>query len=101
MATLKKLTIGQKLYKTYREKMGNTTISTTRVSKITVTEIGDDFIKYTSLFSQSPRRMSENNLRNWRVSKPLLVESFTGAKRLANKNDIKALKEKALKEKEK
>ena len=94
MASINKVEVGQTLYKTYKEKMGRTTMSTTRVSEITITEVNveEGFIRYKSRFSYTSK-MSANTLKLWRVSKPVLISSFTGSQRLATKAEIKKMRE--------
>ena len=93
MATIKNLKVGQTIYKTYKEKMGNTTISTTRVSQVTIKSIDliEGRIKY-NLHGEE-RSMSEFRIKQYRVSKPILIEGFTGSYRVATKEEIKKMKE--------
>lgn len=93
MAKINNVEVGQVLYKTYKTKMGNTTMSTTRLSQIVITEVNEfqGYIKYKS--GNFERRMSRSQMSSWRVKRPILVEGFTGSQRLATREEIKKMRE--------
>lgn len=99
MASINRVEVGQVLYKPYKRKMGNTTISTTEISQITVKEVNVEgsYIVYRSRAGYD-RKMRVTELKSWRVNRPVLIESFTGSKRLATRAEIKAMKEKSKEE---
>jgi hypothetical protein len=71
MATLSKLTPGQKLYSVHRRKMGNTTISCGMLSEVCVIEVhADDGYVLASCDGCNPRRYYERELKNLKVNKP-------------------------------
>lgn len=93
MVAIKSIKEGQTIYKTFRRKMGNTTIGTTEISRFTIKtiDIENDFVLGDMSYRKNVR-ISSYSLKNWRVSKPILVESFTGSRRLATKEEIKRIK---------
>ncbi len=86
---ISKLTVGQVLYGTQRRKMGNTTISTTAVFPIKVTEIDPEgnWVKASWNFN-SPRKFRQNEVNRWKVKKPILTTYAFGHARLATKAEI-------------
>lgn len=96
------LKVGQIVYTVERRKMGNTTMSTIDVRKITITEIDPEgrFVMATRNGSAS-RRYGQRLVDKWRVKEPVLYRypegSFghrMGIKRLASRAEIKAMEEK-------
>jgi hypothetical protein len=86
MASLKKLQVGQSLYRTYRVGLGRTTQKTTNVSVLTVLSIHEDhaIIKVEG----RDRKYFDRDLRKLLVHKPVLIESITGSRRKATKKEI-------------
>lgn len=86
---ISKLQVGQVLYGTERRKMGNTTISTTAVFPIKITEIDPEGNWVLASWNyNSPRMFRQNSVTRWKVTKPVLVTYGFGHARLATKHDI-------------
>jgi hypothetical protein len=99
---IEKLRVGQVVYSVERRLMGNTTLSTVDVRKITITEIGpDNRWVMASCNGNVPRKYLERQTSKWRKKEPILYryEPGTfghrmGVKRLATRAEIKAMEDK-------
>jgi|SRR5271157_6370252 len=93
---ISQLSVGQVVYNVQRRKMGNTTISDTCVFSILVKEI-DPAGQYViaSWNCNPPERFYARSVSKWRKEKPMMVKSGFGSQRLANRAEIKLMKEQA------
>jgi hypothetical protein len=92
MATLNKLKPGDVLYDVHSHKMGNTTMSTMGCWAVRVIEVHDNHI-VASWNGNSAVRMNSMAVQRLRVSRPVMVETGMGGKRLATRVELKAMKE--------
>lgn len=88
MASLKNLEVGQKLYRLYKHKMGNTMINTTDIHIYTVIEINieEKTVILSGPYNGMHRKFSDQRLKDFKVNKPELKESFTGSKSVVTKS---------------
>ena|SRR5579863_1288322 len=86
---ISKLQVGQVLYGTQRRKMGNTTISTTAVFPIKVTEIDPEgnWVMASWNFN-GPKKFRQRDVNKWKTNKPVLTTYTFGHARLATKAEI-------------
>jgi len=86
---ISKLTVGQVLYNTQRRKMGNTTISTTAVFPIKITEIDPEGNWVMASWNYNgPKKFSQRDVNKWKAKKPILTTYAFGHARLATKTEI-------------
>jgi hypothetical protein len=91
MADIKKLTVGQVLWVMRRHNMGKTTMKTTSLYTMRVTEICDGGKYVMASWNGNPaRRCSEKDVRSWRVNKPMMRVGHMGQSRLMTRDEIKA-----------
>lgn len=91
-----KLQPGTIAYTVSRHKMGNTTVRTVAIHSVHVLEV--DAAKRTvraSWNSNPAQTFYESQTKKWKEKKPLTITSGMGRKRLASRDEIKAMKEAA------
>lgn len=96
------LTVGQIVYVVEKRKMGNTTMSTVDVRKVTITGVDPNGQWVTAKVGYAPeRKYRERQVGKWRKSEPVLYRypegTFghrMGIKRLATRAEIEAMKPK-------
>jgi hypothetical protein len=80
-------------YTVTRQKMGNTTVKTIAIHSVRVVSTDyDSRIVMASWNGNEVQRFSERQYSKWKASKPITITSPMGRKRLATREEIKALK---------
>ncbi|PKH21431.1 hypothetical protein CIG19_16660 [Enterobacterales bacterium CwR94] len=87
------LKVGDIVYMLYRHKMGNTTISTISVWRVSVKEVHADHV-IASVNGNAARKCSAHEVATWKKNEPVLIRSVMGHSRLATKAEKEALKSK-------
>lgn len=91
---IEKLKPGMKVYSLIRHKMGNTTISTISVYDVNIIDVDIQNCVVTASWNGNAAEKYYGREFNWRLKKPILIGSRMGYSRLANRAEIKAMKEK-------
>ncbi|MFC7775525.1 hypothetical protein ACFQW4_00435 [Pantoea sp. GCM10028869] len=81
---------GDTAYQLYRHKMGNTTISTLSVWRVSVKEVHEEHV-IASVNGNAPRKYRERDVAKWKKKEPILIRSRMGYSRLATKAEKEAL----------
>jgi hypothetical protein len=92
MAAISKMKPGQVLYSVSNECMGNTTVPTIRVTRVVVHEVSGSRV-LASVNGNAPRQWGRLSTKKWRVSKPYVVGSIMGNRRLATRDEVAKAKE--------
>lgn len=90
---ISKLKPGDIAYVLHRHKMGNTTISTISVWRVSIKEVHDDHVIAT-INGNASRKYRESEISKWKKNEPVLIRSRMGYSRLATKAEKEALKSK-------
>lgn len=90
---LDKLKLGMTLYSLSRQKMGNTTMSTTVVHDVLVVGVDAERQMVTARWNGNPPKAFPKRVwSKWRLSKPQLVGGALGQQRPATREEINAAK---------
>lgn len=89
-----KLKPGMVVFSVGKMRMGNTAIKTVVVHHVTIKSIDMQSRRVVASWNgNGDREYRERDVSNWREKKPILVSTVTGAKRLANREEIKFMKD--------
>lgn len=96
MAKIEKLKAGDIVYDVGRTKMGNTTMSTVSVWHVFIREVNiDENYVVASWNGNAPKKFYWRDIKSWRVNEPVLINNAGWGRRLATREELKALKAKA------
>ncbi|OQP33883.1 hypothetical protein [Pantoea latae] len=90
---IKSLKPGDTVYSLSRHKMGNTTINTVSMYRVSIKEVHEDHV-IASVNGNAPRKYRESEVAKWKKDEPVLIRSRMGYARLATKSEKEALKSK-------
>lgn len=82
---------GDTAWQLYRHKMGNTTISTLSVWRVSVKEVHEDHV-IASVNGNAHRKYRERDVAKWKKKEPVVIRSRMGYSRLATNTEKEALK---------
>ncbi len=85
---IEKLKAGQALYAVSRQPMGNTTMKTTAIHLVRVTNVAEDRKSFTASWNGNPSRDYRSVPPNWKAKKPVIVKNHLTA-RLATRDEKK------------
>jgi hypothetical protein len=89
-----KLQPGTIAYTVSRHKMGNTTVSTIAIHSVHVFEVDTERRTVKASWNSNPAKtFYESQTKKWKEKKPVTITSLMGQKRLARRDEIKAMKE--------
>lgn len=91
---IEQLEPGMRVWNVMRRQMGNTTLRDTAVFSILVKEVDPD--KRWALASwngNTAERFYSRDISKWRKNKPVTIENGFGASRLANREELKLIRE--------
>lgn len=89
-----KLKPGMVVFSVGKMRMGNTAIKTVVVHPVAIKSIDMQSRRVVASWNgNGDREYMERDVSNWREKKPILVSTVTGAKRLANREEIKFMKD--------
>lgn len=93
---LEKLTPGQIVYSAERGRMGNTTEYTVRLYRVKIISINlaNQSVE-ASWNGNPPQKFYRGTWKKWRVEEPLMIKVGNLGRRLATREEIKAMKAKA------
>lgn len=96
MAKIEKLKAGDIVYDVGRTKMGNTTMRTVGVWHVYIKEVDLEARAVKASWNgNAPKTFYRRDIARWRVNKPVLIDDYGLGKRLATREELKALKAKA------
>lgn len=82
---------GMTVWQVGRHRMGNTTLSTVSVWPVVIVSVNPDHQTVVANFNHNASTTYyRNQWSTWRKEKPLLIRTFFGAYRLANRKEIAA-----------
>jgi hypothetical protein len=85
---------GLTVYDVGRQKMGNTTLSTVAVWHVTIVSVDADSQSVMASWNGNPaKRFYKYAWSKWRLKRPVLIDSSFGSRRLATREELKAMKE--------
>ncbi len=89
-----KLKPGMVVFSVGKMRMGNTAIKTVVVRPVAIKSIDMQSRRVVASWNgNGDREYMERDVSNWREKKPILVSTVTGAKRLANREELKFMKD--------
>lgn len=89
-----KLQPGTVAYTVTRQRMGNTTVKTIAVHSVRVASVDVESRTVTASWNgNSLQRFYERQYSKWKANKPITIGSLSGRKRLATREEIKAMKD--------
>jgi hypothetical protein len=96
MAKIEKLKAGDVVYDVGRTKMGNTTMSTVSVWRVHIKEVDPQGgWVLASWNGNASKKFYNRSIDKWRVKEPVLVDCAGWGRRLATREELKAMKAKA------
>lgn len=88
-----KLKPGTVAYTVTRQKMGNTTVRTIAIHSVRVVSVDEESRTVMASWNgNEAHRYYETQIRKWKEKKPITITSPMGRKRLATREEIKAMK---------
>lgn len=88
-----KLKPGMTVYDVGRTRMGNTTLTTISVWGVSIVRVDEQRREVVARWNGNPERTyTERSYKQWRETRPLLIQEGMGRKRLATREEIRAAK---------
>lgn len=88
-----KLRPGTIAYTVTRQRMGNTTVKTMVTHSVRVVSVDEESRTVTASWNgNEAHRYYETQIRKWKENKPIMITSPMGRKRLATREEVKAMK---------
>jgi hypothetical protein len=87
-----KLQAGQRVWSVVKRKMGNTSVITTGLHPVDIIEVDPEKRWVMASWNTNPpQKYHSLSVSRWRKNKPILIESLTGRRRLASREELKAI----------
>jgi len=91
---LEKLKPGMIVYDVGKTKMGNTTMTSVAVWPVKIIDVDLERRRVTASWNgNTPRVYPESTAKKWRGKEPVLVREAMGRRRLATREEIKAMRD--------
>jgi hypothetical protein len=91
---IESLTVGQTVWNVRRYGMGNTTLRSTAVYTVRIVEIDLERGRVKASWNgNTPEWFYGKSISTWKKNEPVMVETAFGARRLATREELKAIKE--------
>ncbi len=93
MAEISKLKPGQVVWSVSKHRIGNTMVKTTAIHSVSITEVDPQGKFVVASWNHNPaKKFYPSQVKPWRINRPITVESCPGARRLAHRDEIAAMK---------